>query len=89
MSEEYGLVVPFVACASNGGPYDDTAFVAGCQYEAIRQDLRRRPRSHEVYVYPELRTQLDLLSMEMGYDLTTEAWNEHPDQWMLATFRRR
>ena len=85
----YGLVMPFVVTASIGGPYDDTAFVAG--YEAgwldlmlsitnkVGADVRR-------YVPPELVAQLDLIAMRHGYKLTTEPWDEAPDEWTLATF---
>lgn len=27
--QEYDLVMPFVVCQSQGGPYDDDAFVGG------------------------------------------------------------
>lgn len=36
---EYGLVMPFVVCASNGGPYEDDSFVAGFALGLLDQKL--------------------------------------------------
>jgi hypothetical protein len=35
----YELLTPFVVCASNGGPYDDDAYVAGWEMGALAERL--------------------------------------------------
>ncbi|WP_030186093.1 hypothetical protein [Streptomyces capuensis] len=69
----YELVMPFVLCQSNGGPYDDEAFAAGMACGQLWTELRvlqahgatPRPR----YVQPEHVPQLDLIAMHYGYTL--------------------
>jgi hypothetical protein len=85
----YGLVMPFVATTSHGGPYDDAAFVAG--FEAGWLDLMlsitgKVGAEVQRYVPPELVPQLDLIGMRHGYKLIAEPWDEHPDEWTLITF---
>jgi hypothetical protein len=85
----YGLVVPFVVCETNGGPYDDAAFVAGCQFGGL--DCRMQLGAPEVgptYVASALVPQLDLAAMHRGYSMTAEPWDEYPDEWTLVTLRR-
>lgn len=86
---DYGLVMPFVVVASAGGPYDDESFVAGCRFEAVWNELRHQPAEYQSYEYPALVPQLDLIAMKEGYTMTTEPWDEHPDEWALVTFTRR
>lgn len=38
------------------------------------------------YVEPALIPQLDLLAMHLGWTLTAEPWDDHPDEWVLASF---
>lgn len=94
---EFGLVMPFVACESNGGHYQDHAFVAA--YSAANLDETLRHLAHlttngltaatvERYVPPQLVPQLDLIAMRHGFTLTTEPWDEHPDEWTKATFTK-
>lgn len=88
MSAEYELVMPFVVCRSQGGVYDDEAFVAG--YEAGQIDAALRaaaPMGVEMrrYVHSALLPQLDLIAMEHGYQITSYPWDEHPDEWTLVT----
>ena len=85
----FGLVMPFVVTVSHGGPYDDSAFVAG--WEAGWLDvmlLSARPLGVTVerYVNPALIPQLDLLAMRHGYTLNSEPWDESPDDWTRVTF---
>jgi hypothetical protein len=89
------LVMPFVACRSNGGPFDDSAFVAGAEFEAIHRDLRALvglttlvPVTVRLqkYVDPRLLPQLDLVAMRCGFTMQSEPWDEYPDEWHLATF---
>ena len=70
MSSEYSLVFPFVCTKSRGGPYDDAAFVAGCQFGQISAELGiaktigALPRT--VTIYREMAAQCDLLAMHLG-----------------------
>lgn len=84
----YGLVMPFVVCASKGGPYDDEAFVAGAEYGQLHSLLALSPPSHEAYVRSKSVPQLDLLAMHFGYTFTAEPWDEHPDEWTKVAFTR-
>lgn len=36
---EFGLVMPFVVCESQGGPYDDNAYVAGFEAGNLAMNL--------------------------------------------------
>ncbi len=86
---EYGLLMPFVACLTQGGTYEDRAFVAGYNCGALDARMQHEPEdvwAH--YVAPDLIAQLDLIAMRHGWTLTHEPWDEHPDEWTLATFTR-
>lgn len=84
------LVMPFVVCESQGGPYDDDAFVAGCRYasidHALQMILQFGVTQYEQWIEPALVPQLDLLAMHLGWKLTAEPWEDHPDEWVLARF---
>ena len=64
----YQLVVPFVVCKSNGGPYDDEAYVAGWEMGALAARIAAA-RAHGLGL-PGLTLhrgnlpQLDLLAMQ-------------------------
>lgn len=86
---EYGLVMPFVACQSQGGAYDDSSFVAG--YEAATVDAvlgatQKVIGSFERWVVPGLVPQLDLIAMRHGYTTTSEPWDEHPEDYVQMRF---
>jgi len=70
---EYGLVMPFVACVSKGGPYDDESFVAGYQAALISGQLRMGSgigaKRFETMAYSELAEQIDLIAMQWGYSV--------------------
>ena len=81
---EYELIAPLVVCSDLGGPYDSQAFVAGVRYAQLRFRLQTgRPTTLEEYEHPELRPQLELLAMELGYELTTTPFDE---DWELVKF---
>jgi hypothetical protein len=88
MSDEpgYQMVMPFVVCQSQGGPYEDRSFVAGVQAGSLDHSLSTGPSPTAVYLHPDLVPQADLLAMRHGYSLTTEPWVERPDEWVLCTF---
>jgi hypothetical protein len=70
-SEIYELAVPFVACASQGGAYDDMSFAAG--FDLGQLDRQMQNRSVKAIVSqirgPSFR-QLDLIAMHRGWLLT-------------------
>lgn len=75
---EYGLVMPFVVCASKGGPYEDQAFVAGVQFGGLWTLAQAGLTPILAMVYKELIPQIDLLAMNFGYTLDTR---DH-DEWI-------
>ena len=85
---EYDLVIPFVACQSQGGPHEDDAFVAG--YQAGRIDhalavlVTVGGREMRATVRSDLVRQLDLIAMHHGFTVESEACAEG---WTFATFR--
>lgn len=82
----YSLIMPFVACVSQGGPYPDDAFVAG--YTAASLDAQME-HGHEAFTHcvpPALLPQLDLIAMRRGWALTHARWDEYPEEWAFATF---
>lgn len=86
---DYGLVMPFVVCEDQGGPFDSGAFVAGYECGAcdlMLHSLKRVGGTFQRYVDPRIVAQLDLIAMQHGYEVTSEPWNEHPDEWTLVTF---
>ena len=84
---EFGLLMPFVVCRSQGGPYDDSAFVAGASFGAHMALLEQtKPEEWAAYVDPQMLRQYDLLAMHGGYKMESEPWDEHPDEWALVRF---
>lgn len=85
----WGLVMPFVVCASSGGPFDDASFVAG--YEAGRlavllESLATCGGSNTRFtVHTALLPQLDLMAMRYGFALISGPCAE-ADGWSTATF---
>lgn len=82
---EYGLVMPFVVCEDQGGPYKADAFVAGVWYGQIDSVLKLGGL-WSGYVPSPLVPQLDLLAMHYGRTMTAVPWDEHPEDHTLVTF---
>jgi hypothetical protein len=82
----HSLLYPFVCCASNGGPYDDAAFVAGVRFGHIDAVLQAGPAIHETTVEEALLPQLDLLAMHRGY--STEHEDTEVGDWHAVTLRK-
>ena len=69
-TEGYELVMPFVAVASSGGPYDDEAFTAGWRMGALDMLLdQRKPAAHSDTVRTDDLPQVDMIAMRRGYRL--------------------
>lgn len=89
-NEDYGLLYPFVVCTSNGGPYDDNAFVAGCYFGMIQQESKiiALGKQKRWCVPTPLVPQLELLAMHEGLAIITQEWDEYPDEWTFVSFNR-
>jgi len=77
---DYELVMPFVIVKSQGGIYDDAAFVAGANCGQFMTELQalaaHRALPHPRYVRPEVLPQYDLIAMRYGYQLRHEDLDE-------------
>lgn len=81
----YELVMPFVACKTQGGPYDDDAFTSGYRLGGLEARLElAAPPVWEVYVNPADIPQLDLICMRHSYSLEP---GEAQDEWVPVTLR--
>jgi hypothetical protein len=71
--DTYGFVTPFVLVQSNGGPFDDAAFVAGVTCGALFQELETCAALHALphprYLKPAILPQVDLIAMKHGFVL--------------------
>lgn len=88
----YALVMPFVVCQSQGGTYDDEAFVAG--YQAGRLDralavaaVNDTPTVRAT-VAAQLVPQLDLIGMHHGYPVCEVTIDDDHPTWADVQFRR-
>lgn len=87
-SQDFSLVMPFIVCATNGGPYDDAAFVAGARFEVLRKQAESGELIIRSYEPTQLVPQLDLVAMRYGYTMDVEPWEEHPDEWSRVTLAK-
>lgn len=85
------LVMPFVVCQSQGGPYEDDAFVAGFQAGQIDRSLRAATIANADRVRATVMTalvpQLELLAMQHGFLAEITPWPEGPESWSFVTFK--
>lgn len=85
----YDLAMPFVLCQSNGGPFDDTAFVAGATCGALTEELAALARSgatpRERYLDACLLPQVDLIAMAHGYKITPGELDD-ASGWQAVSF---
>jgi hypothetical protein len=86
---EYGLVMPFILVKSNGGPFDDAAFVAGMTCGALYQELENCAPMQAVprarYIQAQLVPQIDLIAMKHGYQLRLGDYDE-ASGWQHVSF---
>ncbi len=83
----YDLVMPFVACVSKGGAYDDQAFVAGWECGALDARFQAMVGTAfmvERWVPPNLIPQLDLIAMK--YDLSLQQVSTSEDGEYVQVF---
>lgn len=91
---DYDVVMPFIACESQGGPFPDDAFVAGFRCGAVDAMLNLTRAALEAGEgltddviqcrEPEL-AQLDLIAMRRGFTMDAEPVD---DEWFAITFTR-
>ena len=96
--EEWALVVPFVVCTSQGGPYDDDSFVAGFQAGQIDQALAVLSVSGGDRYHTTVRTALmpllELIAMNRGFGTVTAGevtdTDDHPalPEWTYLSISR-
>ena len=85
--EQYSLVMPFVCVESNGGQYDDEAFVAGWQMGALDRDLATLGIHLAVLpLYTSCAEQVDLIAMKHGFTVTVLGGMD--DTWSTYRFER-
>lgn len=89
----FGLVMPFVVCQSQGGPFEDEAFVSGwrcgevdrtlCTAEGLLAKFLWTVRAEEL-------PQLDLIAMHRGFviDRLLAGEQEQETGWCVVEFRR-
>jgi hypothetical protein len=86
---EYGLVMPFVVCASKGGPFDDDAYVCGYEMGVLAEELRR---TTEAVVGKTIHTQnvpqADLLGMEAGFQVESRPAEMFGETWSYVRFTK-
>jgi hypothetical protein len=90
-TDGYDLVMPFIVCQTNGGPYDDDAFVAGFQAGEIDQALKtastvRAAKVHFAMVHTALLPQLELIAMHRGFPKVLAEQTEGYEEWADVTF---
>lgn len=84
---EYGLVMPFVTTASNGGPHDDESYTAGWEMGALDAYLFRvKPDSHVATIHAANVQQADLIAMRHGYGMNTINSEADVDGWETVIF---
>lgn len=85
----YELAFPFVACQSNGGPYDDDAFTAG--YQCGRADRTLAAAAAvgadraTFTVNTDLVAQVELIAMHHGFTYILVARCDETPEWSLVT----
>ena len=84
----YELVYPFVVCRSNGGPYEDKAFVAGVQAGRLDHALAAASAlgidSARFTVVDALVPQVELIGMNRGFPMMQV--KSQADGWSLVEF---
>jgi hypothetical protein len=91
VTAEFGLMMPFVVCASNGGPYDDEPYCAGFEAGMVDTILATTlPGINQMSrpVRTDNLPQIDLIAMQHGWTITPTVDDEHPE-WTTVTFSRR
>lgn len=83
---EFGLVMPFVVCESQGGPYQDDSFVAGYELGMLAARLESKPAFLRLPLRTASMRQVDLIAMRYNYSLRQHIMPI--DEWTDAEFLR-
>jgi hypothetical protein len=87
----YALVMPFVVCASHGGPLEDHPFVIGYELGGLGAELSMcetlGSQPYPRYVHEEGVAQLDLIAMRHGYVLSLGELDDS-EEWRYVDFIR-
>lgn len=93
--EAMELVFPFIACVSQGGPYDDDAFTAGVQLGRLDRMLEMAAainvaRTETVTIYAQLARQAELCGMARGFPVMEADTEDDPlfAAWVHVTFAK-
>lgn len=88
----YSLVMPFVATASNGGPYADEPYVCGYEMGLLDGTLGMAPSTAKITIHAGNRAQADLVAMKHGYTMTidepTSPDAEQAGDWLFTSYRK-
>lgn len=76
----FDLVMPFIVCRSQGGPYDDDSFSAGFMAGNLFAELESDREVDDGWrpIRTDLVPQIDLIAMHCGYRLD---FDETEDEW--------
>jgi hypothetical protein len=64
--------IPFVACETEGGPFEDESFIAGTQYGAVEMLTIMEIPIINALVDERLLAQIDLLAMGSSYSIVAD-----------------
>jgi len=84
------LPMSFVTLASEGGPHEDSSYLAGWQMGALNALLaldRDHLHVHEQMVYAASREQAELIAVTQGY--AVEFTDSEDPAWLSASFTRQ
>ncbi len=69
----FGLVMPFVVAQSQGGPFEDQAYIAGYEMGLLAAELEHsRPHYLRRTLHTANLRQVDLIAMRYGYSLRSQ-----------------
>lgn len=78
----WDLAVPFVACVSQGGPYDDNSFAAGVEVGMIHEQLKTVSSPHHLVARRMLWRQIDLVAMNAGWITVALEGPDADSEWV-------
>lgn len=83
---EYDLVMPFVVCASQGGPFDDGAYVAGYEMGRLDADFEVAAAVFERTIRTDNVPQAELLAMKHEWQMESRPDPIYASEWSLVRF---
>lgn len=84
--EDYAMLMPLVACASQGGSFDDVAYCAGWEMGSLFQILSMSAvRAMAMSIRADNQKQADLIAMNAGFVMYVHGTR---DGWAAVEFTR-